>query len=243
MAYRASMISRFIAVSMWTALTIVTMLLITDKAKVVAGWTQGEMLLITGGLLICLGLFELHFKRSFQQLPDTIFHGNLDNLLLKPVDSQFMISFIQLNIMALWRITVGFIFLFYVLQRFSIAVTLERMVLFVLLLFVGLAIYYCLWLLAATTLVWFPRLSNILDVMNSMNHASRFPPDMYREFSTFIFLLILPYMFITATPVKVLLQKATLFDILGLLTSAVILFFVSRKFWQYSLRYYTSASG
>lgn len=242
-AYRANLFNEFVATSAWTCLVLSTMVIITQKAKVVAGWTQGELLLLTSGIIIIIGIFEIHFKRSFQVLPDTIYYGNLDNLLLKPVDSQFMVSFSSLKIMAFWRLLIGLFFLGYVLQNFHIQVTFLSSISFFLLLFFGLIVYYSVWFMAATLLIWFPRLSNIMELANSLNHTSRFPPEMYREFNIFIYFALLPYMFIVAVPVKTLLQKTNITEIIILLCCAGIFFIVSRFFWRYALRYYTSASN
>lgn len=242
-SYRANALNQLIASTVWTILLLGTMLLITEKAQLVAGWSQAEMLLLTGGLLMTLGLFEIHFKRSFQYMPDVILYGNLDNLLIKPVDSQFIASFTKLNPFGLYRAVIAAIFLTYVIFRFDIVITTSGLLGYFLLLLFGVGIFYSIWLFFVTLLIWFPRLSNIIDVANSMNHISRFPPEMYREFNLYIFLFLLPYMFIVSTPVKVLLQKASVLDAAVMLSLAIIMGIGSRMFWKFALRYYTSASG
>lgn len=242
-AYRSTVINQLIATSVWTGLIITTMLIITARAKNVAGWTQPEMLLLTGSLLIILGLFELHFKRSFQQMPDTILYGNLDDLLLKPIDSQFLLSYAHMNIFGLWRVLVGVGFSISIIQRFHILIHAAEVFGYLVCLLAGLVIYYCIWFILSTLLIWFPRLSNILDVANSLNHVSRFPPEMYREFSSLLYFFLLPYMFITATPVHILLNRANAYDIGGLCIVSIGMLILSRLFWQFALRSYTSASG
>lgn len=242
LAYRINFINEFIATSVWTLLIVFTMLLITRRATMVAGWNQGEMLLLTASIIIILGIFEVHFKRSFQLLPTTIFKGDLDNLLLKPVDSQFMISFISFKVMGVWRFIIGIVFLWYVIHTYHIQITIEHAVSYFGLLLVGSIMYYTLWFAVSTLLIWNPRLSNLLDVMNSMNHASRFPPEMYKEFNTLLFFVLLPYMVLVSVPVKVLLGKAGFQDVLVLLSLAVVMFMGTRMFWKFSLKYYTSAS-
>ncbi len=243
LAYRVNFFNELIATSVWTALIIATMLLLTDKATMVAGWTQGEMLLLSATIIIILGIFEIHFKRSFFLLSDTIFYGRLDGLLVKPVDSQFMVSFSSYKIMGIWRMMIGIIFLIVVLHKFHIVYTGFQLLQYIILVIVGNVIYYSLWFMMATLLIWNPRLSNILDVMNSMNHASRFPPEMFKEFNIFLFLFLFPYMILVSTPVKMLLHKATIEDISVLIITACGMFCFTRWLWNYSLRYYTSASG
>ena len=242
-AYRANLIGSFVATSSWTLLVIVTMLIVIGKARVVAGWNQPELLLLTGTMLVIVGVFEIHFKRSFQRLSETIFFGNLDLLLVKPVDSQFLVSFIHMNVMGFLRMMVGVVFVCIVIIWYHIPISLFSIVSYLVFLLFGLACYYAIWLMASTLLIWYPRLSNLLEVINSLNHTTRFPPSMYREFNTYLFLFLLPYMFIVATPVKVLIHRAEGTDIIGLLVSALLLGMISRIFWRTALRSYTSSGG
>lgn len=243
MTYRANLVGHLVVTSVWTGLTIFTMLILTENAKVVYGWTQAEMLLMTGGFTILIGIFTFFFKRGFQQLPETFLYGKLDGILLKPVDSLFLVSFLYTGITSILRSIVGIIFLGYVIMRFQVEVTFLSVLSFSLLLIAGIIIYYSIWTLAATLLVWFPRLSNLLDLVNSMNHTSRFPPEVFKEFNIFLFLFLLPYMFILAAPVRVLMQEPSLIDVMILIVSAIGLLFCARTFWLFALRSYTSASG
>lgn len=242
-SYRANLFGSLLATSSWTILVIITMLIAVDRAKSVAGWEQPELLLLTGTMLILLGLFELHFKRSFQRLSDTIFQGDLDLLLLKPVDSQFLVTFIHMNFMSILRLVTGIGFVVYIIVYYQLPISFASAVGYGMLLFIGLICYYSIWMMICTILIWSPRLSNLVEVINSMNHTTRFPPAMYQEFNTYLFLFLLPYMFIVATPLHALLGEAQMIDYIGLFGSAIVLFTASRMFWKYALRYYTSASS
>jgi ABC-2 type transport system permease protein len=66
---------------------------------------------------------------------------------------------------------------------------------------------------------------------------------MYKGASIFLFFALFPLTLVVVTPIKVLLQKASVNDIVWLVVCAISLFIISRKFWQFALRSYTSASG
>ncbi|MFM7192835.1 MAG: ABC-2 family transporter protein, partial [Microcystaceae cyanobacterium] len=73
--------------------------------------------------------------------------------------------------------------------------------------------------------------------------AGRYPigayPIIYRVFFTFI----VPVAFLTTIPAEVMLGKAPLLGILGATGLAIALLVISHYFWQFALRFYTSASS
>jgi ABC-2 type transport system permease protein len=125
----------------------------------------------------------------------------------------------------------------------AITVPASAVAVFSLFLIAGVLLLYSVWFLAATITIWYPRLTNIVDVMYTFSSISRFPREMYQQLSWYIFLFLLPLTFIIVTPVRVLVGKLTPADTIGLVSFAAILFFLSRKFWRFALRFYTSASS
>lgn len=243
LAHRANLIGQLIGTILWTFLAIFTMSILADRAHSVAGWDQADLLLLTGGLTISIGLFSFLCKKSFQHFPEIILYGELDGLLLKPIDSQYLVSLSIIHFPSLIRVLTGIAFTWYVISAFAVPVSVISIVSFIIFICLGVIIYYSLWMMACTLLIWFPRLSNILEVTNSLNHVSRFPPEVYQEVHMFLFILLLPYTFVLATPVNLLLQRASLIDVASMIFCTLLLFFLSRKFWHYALRYYGSASG
>jgi len=243
LAYRSNFVNSVVASIAWGVFSLISIILLTYRTQSVFGWTREEILLLTGAYSVLIGIFHTLFSRNFERFSRLVLYGQLDAVLVKPVDTQFLVSFWLVNYAGLFRVIVGAAFIIYLLHALTITIPVSVGAVFLLFLIAGVLLLYSVWFLAATLTIWFPRLTNIVDVMYTVSGISRLPREMYQQLSWYIFLFLLPLTFIVITPVRALIGNVTPTDSIGLVSFAFILFFLSRKFWQFALRFYTSASS
>jgi ABC-2 type transport system permease protein len=97
-------------------------------------------------------------------------------------------------------------------------------------------------MLGATS-IWFVKIYNVTEVLRGLLEAGRFPMAAYPVAYRFFFTFIIPVAFLTTIPAEALLNRTELIWVAGAAGLAIALFFVSRAFWQFALRFYTSASS
>ena len=241
--YRANFINSSISSFAWGIFSYISIFLLTSKTSVVFGWTRGELILLTCGYGIMIGIFHTLFSRNFERMAEIIDFAQLDSILIKPIDSQFFLTMRWINYASIIRIVFGVGFLFYFLHSFAIRITIISVLVFFIFLFLGVLLLYSLWFGVATLLLWFPRLSNLMELMYTVAGLTRYPGEMYKNASEYLFLFLLPLTLIVSTPVKFLVWRASGMDLMFLIFFAVMLFLASRKFWVFALRFYTSASS
>ncbi len=241
--YRANFVNSVISSFVWGVFSIVTILLITSRTTTVFGWKREDLILLTGVFALIVGIFHIFFARNFERFARIMVWGSFDSVLLKPLDSQFSISFWEVNYPAISRIILGIFLIIYLLNSFSYSISILKVVLFLALLVVGVFSLYSLWLFAATFIIWVPQLSNIIELMYTINGFIRYPAEMYKKVSGLLFLFMLPVVFIATSPFKSLIGRANYFDIFILLVVTGLLLFLSRMFWRFGLRFYSSASN
>lgn len=242
-AYRSNFINNVVTSIAWGTFSILSVALLLTRTPTIFGWKREEILLLAATYSIFIGFFHMIFSRNFERMSRMVQFAELDYVLIKPIDSQFLLSVWLINFTSLFRVVVGIIFASILLSLLHIQPGISEITISIFLLFLGLLCLYSLWFSVTTLTIWFPRLSNIVDVMYTISSMSRFPREMFREFSAYLFYFLFPLMFIIVTPVKALLARASIFDFMGLLVSVVILFGFSRWFWKFALRFYTSASS
>ncbi|MBI2404672.1 ABC-2 family transporter protein [Candidatus Gottesmanbacteria bacterium] len=243
MAYRANFINSMGSSFAWGIFSFISIFLLTSKTTSVYGWKREEIILLTCAYSIMIGVFHTLFSRNFERMAEIINFAQLDTFLVKPMDSQFLLSMRWVNYTASTRVLLGIGFLFYFRRIIAIELNPLAIALFFVLLFFGLLLLYSIWFIVATFLIWSPRLSNLIELMYSVSGMTRFPGEMYKNASEYLFLFLLPITLIITTPIKFLVARASLFDVLSLLFFAAVLFVISRKLWKFALRYYTSASS
>ena len=243
LAYRVNFTTNIIASVSWGLFSIFSIVLITSRTSSIFGWKREEILLLTAIYSVLIGVFHMLFSKNFERFSNLVYYGQLDSLLVKPVDSQFLISFWLVNYTSVFRILLGVAYTGYLLYTYQMTVSVGSAVWFIFLLIVGLCLLYSVWFVAVTLTIWFPRLTNIVFFMYSVSGLTRYPQEMYRQLAAYVFLFLMPITLVVTTPTKALVQKLSPTEGFMLVGFACVLFWISRKFWKFALRYYTSASS
>lgn len=243
LAYRFNFISDVLGSVTWGSFHFISIFLLTAKSGSVYGWSREELILLTASFSFIWGFFHIFFGKNFERIADIIHYGQLDQILLKPIDSQFMLSLNFINFTGIVRIIMGVIFIFIILVKNQIRVTLVNIASYLLLVFCGLILIYSLWYIITTLIIWFTRLTNLVDFLFTISGVSRYPPETMKNVGVYFFPILLPVILFVSVPTKVLLHKLLLGDILQLVAATLVFFLASRWFWKFALRYYTSASS
>lgn len=241
--YRSNLINSLVSNAIWGTFSILLVVILTSRTSSVFGWTRYEISLLFGIYNVYLGLFYALFARTFERFSPIIDKGELDFVLLKPIDSQFLMSFTFVNHPALLRVAVGLIFTVWIIIQMHLVLSLMTYFLFVILMIAGVAIMYSLWYLFLTCLIWWTNLTNLVGLLYELNNLTRYPQQMYKATSGLLANAILPLTLVITTPALILVNKVNLENIILVLFFAAFFVFLSRVFWKFALKYYTSAGG
>lgn len=242
LAYRANFLNHLFSTFAWAVFNVIWIGLLTNKAKVVFGWRADELVIITIGYVIITGVYYTLFAHNFENFSRIIDRGEFDSLLLKPLDAQFQISMIRVSFASLIRTIFGTGLLVWWVMTHNFVIGFFQVVSFIVLIGFGVIMMYGVWFLFITTLIWYPNLSNLIDFLYTLNGFARYPAEMLRNSGAMPLLLFIPISLIVATPVKALLQKNAWGDIMLLMGIGMAFFILSRMFWKFALKHYTSAS-
>lgn len=240
-AYRfGNFVAGIIGTLGWGFASIASMFLLTVRTSTVFGWTRQEMLLMTGLYGIFIGVFHMVFSRNFERFSRIIHLGLLDGILLKPIDSQFFLSFSQFNYLAIFRILLGVFFTVLMMSIMKLHVTLLDFLIFVFFFAAGLLLIYSFWCCIMTLTIWFSYLNNLADFLFNFTSIARYPKEAATHIGNVFVFIFIPLMFVVSVPVKVFLHTVNVVDIVGLFFFSIIFCICSRVFWQFALKFYTS---
>lgn len=241
-AYRANFINNIIVSLGWGGFQIVWIVLLTGKRGDFFGWSQNDLVFLTLGYFMTLGIFHFLFSRNFDAFSRVMDRGEFDSILLKPLDSQMHVTMRIVSYANIIRSFVGLalIIAWVIIQRHP--VTIMEVLFFGIYIGIGIMTLYSIWLLFSTTLIWYPNLSNMIDLLYTINGFARYPAEMVRNSGKIVLYILIPLLLTISTPVKILLHKNALEDVIISSLWSGVLFIASRIFWNYSLRHYTSAS-
>jgi ABC-2 type transport system permease protein len=207
------------------------------------GWTLPQMMVLLGVFYLVQGSTALCFDPSFQRLMEHIRVGTLDFHLLKPVNTQFVVSTRHLRLVRVPDVLLGFGVLAVGLAQLDVHVGLREAVLFALSLICGVTLVYALLLSLVTLSFWFVRVENLLTIFWSFTDAGRFPVDVYPSWLRFTLSSVIPIGVAVTIPSQTLVGKVGVAGTLALVAGAALAFVVSGAFWRFGLKRYTGASA
>ncbi|AFY71018.1 protein of unknown function DUF990 [Thalassoporum mexicanum PCC 7367] len=204
-------------------------------------WSWEEAMVVLAIFTLLQGFAQTFLAPNLNRIVDHVQQGTLDFVLLKPISSQFWLSTRTLAPWGLPDLIFGFIILGYAGVRLNL--TLGNYVAGILPLACGLTILYSLWFMLGATSIWFVKIYNVTEVLRGMLEAGRFPMVAYPAAFRFFFTFIIPIAFLTTIPAQAFLGRGEGLWLVGAIGLAIALLIISKLFWQFALRFYTSASS
>jgi ABC-2 type transport system permease protein len=232
------------------------------------GWEEPEFFIFLGTVWIINSVIQTFFMTNATEFSEMIRTGNLDYALLKPIDTQFLISFPRINWSQLANAALGIaVVIYYVCQLMHTrdsAVEVKRQVLDIgvmslvaygFFLVCGVAMMYSVMIVLASTSIWLGRNQNLHTFWFYITNFYRYPMEIYQHsgigwalWGTFSF--VIPILVVSNVPARVLAQPLGSpwelwewglagYAVLATVGSLVI----SRWVFHMALRSYRSASS
>jgi ABC-2 type transport system permease protein len=205
------------------------------------GWRWEEALIVLGIFTLLQGFSSTFLAPNLNRIVDHVQKGTLDFVLLKPISSQFWLSIHTLSPWGLPDIIFGGILIGYAGGRLGI--TLTNYLISAIPLVFGLGSLYSLWFMLGATSIWFVKIYNVTEVLRGLLEAGRYPMVAYPIAYRFFFTFVVPVAFFTTVPAEAMLGRVQVGWIVGAGLLALGLLIVTRFFWSFALRFYTSASS
>jgi len=242
MAFRVNFIVTMLTGSMWFLMSVLMFSVVFSHVKVVAGWTKYEVFFLLGVSHVILRLFGTFFMRNLMRVPDIIRTGEMDFYLVKPVNTQFLISTRYTSFDSLADTLTGLALMGYAGWQLGLKVSPANLLAFSMLILNGVVLYYAVMFISVTISFWFLRF-HAMDIWWQMTNMARQPAEIFSGTLKWILTYCIPMLVIVNFPVKAYLDRLPWHLALwGFTISAVLLLF-GNWFFSFALRRYRSASS
>jgi len=260
--FRTNFILQSVSSVSWTLMNVGFYLIVFHHTPLIgpeSGWGKYEFFVFLGTTWLINSLVQTFFMTNADDYSELIRTGNLDFALLKPIDTQFLVSFQKMDWSALSTFTAGIVLLVVALWQLAtrpenpITISPWTVVLYVIYVLCGVAILYSLMISLASTSIWLGRNQTLYDFWFYITTFARYPMEIYNRgwgvplwgFFTFV----IPVLVVVNVPARILAQplhprsslswQLACFALLATLVSLL----VSRWIFQRALRSYRSASS
>ncbi len=205
------------------------------------GWRWEEALIVVGIFTLLEGFSSTFLASNLSRIVKHIQDGTLDFVLLKPINSQFWLSFHSFSLWGVPDLLFGLAIIFYAGSLLGVGI--GAYFLAAIPLIFGVVIMYSLWFMLGATSIWFTKIYNMTEVLKGLLAAGRFPIGAYPATYRFFFTFVVPVTFLTTVPAETLLGRGNPLWVAGGGCLAIVLLILSSRVWQFALRFYTSASS
>ncbi len=240
--YRANFATRIMTDFFWYFAQITTFEVLYKHTDKIGDWNVQQMRVFLGMLFIADALYMMFLHENIESLSEKVRKGDLDLLLVKPINSQFMLSLQKTTTAYIGNIVMGLAWLFYSLHNLG-DFNYLRLLWLIVLIPCGLAVIYATKFAFATAAIIFTKADNILFMWWQFYRLGMRPDSMYFPWVKWILLTIVPVGMIASVPSRALLDPPNYFILLLPLFIAPFFVWASHRLWNFALRFYSSASS
>lgn len=183
------------------------------------------------------------FFRGVYVFRPLVVSGNFDLDLLRPLPSFFRPIFGWTDILDLITLIPLWIFFVWFIIAHNLVFNKSDAILFFLLFLNSLVVAFSLHLLVCSVCLLTTEIDHMIMVYRDLTNMARFPTDIYQKGVQFILTFPIPIIILITVPAKALMGLLS-WQLAGLSFLIGVPFLIgSFKFWQYSLKRYSSASS
>jgi ABC-2 type transport system permease protein len=201
------------------------------------------MVVLMGTNYTIAQLFEALFYDNCVRLTDQIRQGDLDFNLVKPINTQFLVSVRYTDYASIFNSTIGMAVVFFALGKMGMSPSLGGALLFAALIVNGVLIYYAILFMLSAWTFWIGRSSNLLELYWQFGQFSRYPGDIYPWILRRLLLTLIPMLVVSNFPAGVLIHKLQGGLIFYGFALGIVFVSLTTWVWQAGLKRYRSASS
>jgi len=214
------------------------------------GWGKYQFFVFIATSMLINSIVQAFFMPNAEEFSELIRTGNLDFALLKPIDTQFLISLQKIEWSALANALFGVVLLIYSLAQLGYWPSAAQMILYPFYVACGVLILYSLTIAMSSISVWLGRNQSLYDFWFYITNFSRYPLEIYHgtvgDPLRLTFTYLLPVLLVVNIPARLLAKpfEAQNWPLAAFAAFATLASFIaSRKLFQSALRSYRSASS
>lgn len=240
--FRLNFAMRIVNDIFWYAAQIFTFEVLYLHTDRIGSWNLEQTRVFLGVLFIVDALFMIFLQENLDRFTDKVRKGDLDLLLTKPINSQFVISFQRVSVSCIGNLLIAsswFIWSVSQLPDFN----WWRILWILVLAPCGFTVFYGVRFCIASLSLIFVRADNLQYVWYQFYRLGMRPDSIYMPWLKLILLTVIPVALIASVPARAILDPPEPWIFVWTITAAPLSIWFSNWFWRFCLKRYQSASS
>lgn len=243
MQYRANFLVQLGNSAVALATGLVAIALVYSHVESLAGWSRPELLAVMGVHILIGGFLRAFVLPNMIRLMEGIEQGTLDYALVRPADSQLLVSVREFSLWSLVDVLTGLGVIVWSITQIGADVGLVHAAGFVLVVVCGMAILYCVWISITTITFKVVRFDPMIKMLDGIYQAGRWPVTIYPGWLRAGLTVIVPLAFAVTVPAETISARIEPVWFVWTLVATVVAAVVTRLIWRWGIRSYSGASA
>lgn len=241
--YRANLAVKIFTDLLWYCSQIAVFEVLYLHTPQLAGWNVHQLRVFMGIMFLVDAIYMVIFHENLDQLPEKVRKGELDLLLVKPVNSQFMLSCNRFSTAYIGNAILLIAWTSWALAQLPDGIPWARLPFLLIVIPCGVLTIYCLRLFFTGVTLIFTQANAIVYIWYQVYRLGTRPDRIYPPILRYAVLTVIPVGFIASVPARVLLDPADWTLIAAPPLVAAALLYTTTRYWRFALRHYSSASS
>ena len=247
MSFRGNFLVKVSVEVIWLGIMLAFYRTVFAKTNAIAGWNEPEYLFFVGCYFALNGLIETLFLENCNDFAEMVRSGDLDFLLLKPIDEQFLITCRKFDWATVPNVLMGVGLMIISLIQMHWQFDLMRLLAFCVFFVCGLILAYSFMLVLTSLSVWLVRNQNLMEMWWLFSSLARYPKEIFNQSWAEplgrLFTYVIPILLVVNVPARVMVKSLDPWMIGFMFLATAVAFILSRMFFMRALRSYRSASS
>ena len=254
MMFQGNFLIQVVTRAFWFFAQIALFKIIFEKVPSINGWTQDQYFAFMATGMLINGIVETFFMPNCANLSEQIRTGRLDFAMMKPIDSQFLVSLERVNLGMLSQVILAGGLLIQSLWRIGEPISPGQMAMYAFYVGIGVLFFYSMMIVTACTSIFMGRNQGLYDFWFYITVFARYPRSIYDgrdanrfeagEALQFGFSYVMPILLVVTVPARIIVntleEKHWAFVAFLAVAAGLV---VARLVFRWSLNHYRSASS
>ena len=247
LAFRGNFLVKISVEALWLGILLAFYSTVFARTKSIAGWSEAEYMFFVGCFFALNGMIETLFLENCNEFAELVRTGDLDFLLLKPIDEQFLISCRRIDWGTGPNVLMGAAVMALSLRGMGWSFDPLRLAVFLVTFACGTAIAYSFMLALTALSVWMVRNQSLMEMWWLFSSLARYPKEIFlgtwAEPVGVFFTFVMPILLVVNVPAAAMVRVLDPAMVGYTLAATVAVAWASRRFFRHALRSYRSASS
>ncbi len=241
--FRANAVTTVVLGLVQIGVGLIPILLLYSYTGEVRGWSQADVIVLLGLHGAMTGLLSMLVGRNMWAMTDYVTRGELDLLLIRPVNTQFHVTTRWIRPDQAFNVIAGLIVAGVGVARGDAAPGAIDVVQAAIVFLAGFVLIACVWSALSYIAFWTHSVSTVIMFFQDVMQAGRYPVTFFPGAVRVLFTTLVPLAFATTFPAQAITGGISWWLVGGSVAFAMVALALLRFLWRHAIRRYSSASS